>query len=368
MTESMSPRRRWLAALDNAEVDRLPFWPKLDGSYPPARGGRFAGKDNDALHEWIGSDRHKPVGGGPWFREVRTNTSFERRRDGNESREFFHTPGGTLERVQRFDEDSHSWHPVKMPVASLADIRIITEWYADLTIEPDEQAPARAREQAAQIGESAVRTGGIGISPLMVWVEYLAGVENGHYLLADHRDEVEGLFEVMHSQTCRRAELLADNPADMLYMIENTSTTLISPDQFRTYCLRHLRDYAEIVQSNGQRLVLHMCGKLKRLLPDLASLPVAAFEAFTSPKVGDTTLLDGRLACPDVCLIGGTNAALWLEPAEAIIGQLQAHLDALPHHRGLVVTSAGVMPPSAVPEKIRAVCDWVKSYPARMSA
>jgi len=32
---------------------------------------------------------------------------------------------------------------------------------------------------------------------------------------------------------------------------------------------------------------------------------VAAFEAFTSPTLGNTTLLDGRTACPDKCLIGG---------------------------------------------------------------
>ena len=109
-----------------------------------------------------------------------------------------------------------------------------------------------------------------------------------------------------------------------------------------------------------------MCGHLKDLLPDLSKLTADAFEAFTSPKLGNTTFLDGRNACPDKCLIGGTNAVLWTQTTEEIIDQIGADLDALPHHRGLVVTSAGVMPPLCKPETIKSVCDWVKEYKLRM--
>ena len=40
-------------------------------------------------------------------------------------------------------------------------------------------------------------------------------------------------------------------------------------------------------------------------------------------------------------------------------------LDELPHTRGVVVTSAGVMPPLAEPETIKTVCEWVCNYPPR---
>jgi len=83
--------------------------------------------------------------------------------------------------------------------------------------------------------------------------------------------------------------------------------------------------------------------------------------------VANTTLLDGRSACPDKCLVGGTNAMLWLRPAGEIIAQIEADLDSLPHHRGIVVTSAGVMPPLCGPETIKQVCEWVRQYPARMN-
>jgi hypothetical protein len=54
-----------------------------------------------------------------------------------------------------------------------------------------------------------------------------------------------------------------------------------------------------------------------------------------------------------------------LKTANQIIAQIERDLDALPHHRGIVVTSAGVMPPACRPETIRQVCAWVKSYRAR---
>ena len=123
---------------------------------------------------------------------------------------------------------------------------------------------------------------------------------------------------------------------------------------------------AAVTQSADRNLILHMCGHLRALLPDLAMIPAQAFEAFTSPTLGDTTLLDGRTQCPDKCLIGGTNAMLWTRPAREIIAQIESDLDALPHHRGIVVTSAGVMPPMCEPETIRQVCEWVRTYPARM--
>ena len=88
--------------------------------------------------------------------------------------------------------------------------------------------------------------------------------------------------------------------------------------------------------------------------------------AGSAPTLGDTTLLDGRTHCPDVCLIGGTNAMLWTRPAREICAGIEASLDELPHHRGIVVTSAGVMPPRCRPETIRDVCARVKRYPIRI--
>jgi hypothetical protein len=310
----------------------------------------------------MGSDLHVWVGDG--LQEIRSSTALELTADGDLRRTIYHTPHGDLEQISRFDRASQADHPQVFPIREREHLLWLSEWYADAWYEVDEQAMAEIRARCREIGEDAVIAAAMGTSPLMHFVELLAGVENAHLLLADYPEETAILFDAMHGALRRRVELMTEHhPADLLYLVENTSTTLISPAQYRTLNMEHLREYAETAQAAGRLLALHMCGHLRALLPDLAQLPVNAFEAFTSPTVGNTTLLDGRQACPDVCLIGGTNAALWLRPATEIIAQLDQDLAALPHHRGLVLTSAGVMPPACRPETIREVCRWVQKYP-----
>ena len=71
MTE-MTTKERWNAAMRMEPVDRLPFWPKLDASYARAQAQPFRSMDTNAIHDWIGSDRHEWCGryvrGGLHFR------------------------------------------------------------------------------------------------------------------------------------------------------------------------------------------------------------------------------------------------------------------------------------------------------------
>ena len=365
MRERMTPKERWLAMVRMQPVDRLPFWPKLDAAYPHAQRGRFRGWSLDELHAWMGSDRHVWIA--PCVRETRQRTAVEVVTHEGERRTAYRTPYGETEMVMRFDEDSQSWHPVRFPVRRRKDLRIMTAVYEDAAVSLDPEVLEENRARMAEIGQDGVVCSSIGKSPLMHWVEFLAGVENAHLFLADHQDEVETLFDAMHHVLLERTRVVAEHsPADMLYMTENTSTTLISPQQHARYCMPHLRAYGRIARQYGRLLALHMCGHLELLLPALSTLPADAFEAFTSPPLGNTRLLDGRTACPDVGLIGGTNAVLWTRPADEIIAEVERDLDALLHHRGIALTSAGVMPPLAAPETIRDVGRWVKGYAVRM--
>ena len=365
MPDVMTPKQRWLAAIRMEPVDRLPFWPKLNAAYPKANDAPFRDMAVESIHEWIGSDQHRWIAN--CTRDVRRHTAVESTRDNGTLRTVFRSPRGELQLIQHWDDPSESWHPVAFPVSDLDSINLMTEIYEDVTVELDPDGLREATTQAKQIGPDALTGNSIGESPLMWWVEFLAGVENAHFLLVDHQTEVERLFEAMHRVLLQKTKLLCEHsPADVLYLVENTSTTLISPEQYRRYCAHHVGAYARLTEAADRNLILHMCGHLKALLPDLAAIRAQAFEAFTSPTRGNTSLGVGRAACPDKCLIGGTNAMLWTEPADRIIAKIEHDLDELPHHRGIAVTSAGVMPPMCSPETIRQVGEWVKQYPANM--
>lgn len=362
----MNPKERWLASIHLQPVDRLVYWPKLDAAYPGNQKLPFREWNNEQIHAWMGTDPRYGVA--PIFKEVTHQTQKEVITDRNTRRIIYTAPSGVAEQVSQFDEPSVSWHPVQFPVKDRQTLQVMTEFYADLTVELDRDALDTARMVYREVGDKGIVGTAIGESPLMHFVEWLAGIENAHYFLSDYQEDVETLFDVMHRVLLRETTLMVEySPADLLTMVENTSTTLISPSQYRRYCYPHIMEYAKISRSAGRNMELHMCGHLKALLPMLAEMPVEAFEAFTSPTVGNTTLLDGRKACPNICLIGGTNAALWLRPLNEIIGAIEQSLDALPHHRGIILTSGGVQPPFCPPETIRAVAEWLKTYPLRMN-
>ena len=366
--ETMTSRERWLATLDCRPVDRLVFWPKLNGSYPPAQVEPFRSMSLPELHEWVGSDMLHHVGQG--FRTV-DEPGFRTWVEKGGERErvsYFQTPTGTMDLPERWDDDSKSWHPVDHPVRTRDDIVRMAELFRQRRVEIDEDGLAEARSYAEHLREE--QTGaiavGVGESPLMYCVEWLCGIENIHYHLHDYPDEMAELFDALHEHLADRIRVLAEhNPADFIWLTENTSTTLISVEQYEQLNAPHIEEYARICDAAGNRLILHMCGHLKKLLPRLATMPTTGFEAFTAPTLGNTTLLDGRTACPDKCLIGGTHAMLWIESADRIIDQIRRWLDELPHHRGIAVTSSGVMPPACSPETIRKVRDWVTEYPVR---
>jgi len=356
----MTSKERITAAVKMQPVDRLPLWPKLDGSYP----GHW-GKTNAEWHRELGTDI---VGGcGQVCREVRKKTERDVNKSGSEMTTIYKTPLGELKMIDHFDEASQSWHPVVFPVKTKEDIKTMTVWYADAEVVFDKEALEQAKSRYAEIGDSAYVIGSIGTSAMQWFIQHLAGVENAHYFLADYPDEVKELFAAMHKILVARAKLEAEHsPADTLHLTENTSTTLTSPSQYETLGYPHVKEYCDIAKAAGRDMMIHMCGHLKIILPLLNTLKASSFEAFTSPTVGNTTFFDGRKACPDKCLIGGPNAYVWLWPAKKIIEYLEQQLDALPHHRGIFPSSAGVMPPLCAPETIRTVKQWLNGYRIRV--
>lgn len=362
--KDMTVKERWLRAVKCKEVDRLLFWPKLNSSYLKFQEQPFRDMKLAQLHSWIGSDKHESVHNCIKVKEKCVVNTYER--DG-EKILIYKLGGYELTWRYKFDPASESYHPVEFPVKTSEDIKILTAIYEGMEIELDEKELNETRKFYEKQGDEAVVATSIGTTALMGWVQHIAGIENAHYFLFDYYDDVVVLFDVMDRLLLKKAELISKYvSADLFYLIENTSSTIISPAQYSEFCLPTIYKVGDIIHKNSRLFVLHMCGLLKALLGFLAQTGADAFEAFTSPPVGDCTLNDGRKACPDVCLIGGTNASLWMKSKDEIIDTLKKDLDALPHHRGCVITSGGVMPPLCKPETIKAVCEWVMNYKVKM--
>jgi len=351
-----------LAAIEHKPIDRIAFWPKLDAAYQSWYGKQLGTNNIEEIHKLLGTDQHYTTGGG-YDIIHKNNTSQESNNTETEHNIIYRIGNYILTEKHIWDGPSCSWHPVKHPINTPEDVKAMTEFIENMDINPNKESIKNCYDQINACPD-ALWAYGIGQSSLMHFVEWMAGIETAHFLLADVPDEVEDLFNAYHKYLLKITKFAIENiNTDLYYYVENTSTTLISPDQYNKYCFENITQYGNILVSAGKRMALHMCGHLRKLLPKLSQLPAAVFEAFTSPPVGNTTLAEGRKQLPNQCLIGGTSAVTWLKKPDEIIEEINGIITETKNLRGIILTSGGVMPPLCKPETIRTVAQWLQNIP-----
>ena len=103
-------------------------------------------------------------------------------------------------------------------------------------------------------------------------------------------EQLHDLLKQKYTITCQNSDRQA------VIAVENTSTTMISPALYAQYSQRHLEDYTAILHAHGKKMILHMCGLLRHLLPIFNEMGFDAIHALSPPPCGDTTLADAARA------------------------------------------------------------------------
>lgn len=355
-----------LAAYRGDEVDRLPYWPKIaNPTWCAGQPESVAKLSNRELLDAIGADGRFPVPSGVETHRPHVEST-EEKTDSTRT-VLTRTPDGELQEVWTLDPYTRSWHPTEFPVKTAEDIARLRWVHTDVTHRRNDEICRIARQRVTDAGQRGITISSCGTSPIMNLVEHLVGPVNFHFMLADHTEAMDEVIELMHADCLARYTAAAEySPADVIASIENTSTTLISPDQFRRYCLGHLADYGRAITAAGKLHELHMCGHTHALLPDIDTLPAASIEAFTAPTLGNTRLVDGRTLAPSKTLLGGTNVNTWLLPVEEIKQYILDELAACPDHRHIVLTTAGVAPPGCPLETFAEIGRWIPSLPLKL--
>jgi len=364
--DEMTSRQRLLSAYRGEPVDRLPYWAKVtNGTWMTSQPEAVRHLTAEELLDDIHADGLFGCGG--VVRTTRPHIRTESTTAGNVRTTVTHTPDGDLVERWSIDPYTRSSHPTEFPVKTRGDIGALRWKYTDAVHEVDAEGVAKAEGRVREIGERGMTHTGCGTSPLMDLVEHVIGPIEVHYMLTDCGEAVDELIELMHADNVARVEqIAAHTPADVVVSVENTSTTLISPQQFERYCYRHLCDTGRAIEAAGKMHELHMCGHTRVLLEAIDTIPAASIEAYTSPTLGNTRLADGKAKAPSKTLIGGTNVNVWLWPIERIQQYILDELAACPDHRRIILTTAGVAPPGCSAETFRAVGEWLRTVPVKV--
>lgn len=360
----MTNRERILATCRQEEVDRFPVWMKMAND-------TWKNSQPEPYKSMSGVDLLKEAGCDVMLNNSvrvdcsRPDVTVGKKAKGNEIIYIFSTPDGELTSIDLFDENTKSTHPAKYPVENKEDMKKARWLFKNTTYAVDPQAARDSEERQKQFEKDDIITiSGMGPSPFMHCIEHLCGPINTVYLQMDEPELFDELIEEMHQDQVRRLSACLPNcQADTFWMSENTSTSLISPDQFKQFCMPNLKKYGQMVLDNDIVPVHHMCGTLNALLELINELPAMVNEAYTTSPLGDVSLAEGKKRMPSKALIGGTNATLWMAHEDSIVQAVSEDLDNCENKRGIFLTSAGVLTSLSSMEKTKRVVQRLKDLP-----
>jgi hypothetical protein len=324
----MTPKERFLAALERRAADRLPV--TTHHLMPFFLDRYMNGISNDEFFATMGmdpirwimayrpdegkGDRYDPIHV-PGYLEARRVVS-DRWRIVEEAisdpqyktvRYSFVTPRRTLTTVLQSNEHT-SWVSERL-VKERSDIDIIGEF-----------APVALCDVDA-VNRAAVEYGGRGlirghIATFDVYgqpgcwqdASVLYGIED--LIMATYEDPswVHQFLGILRDRKATYIRSLAGARYDLLELGGgDASTTVISPKIFSHFVAPYDTELIGLAHQAGQKIVYHTCGGMMPILEQIAGMGTDAMETFTPPAMGgDTDLPEAKRRIGDrVCMIGG---------------------------------------------------------------
>ena len=217
------------------------------------------------------------------------------------------TPKKTLTTVVQSDEHT-SW-VVERLVKEKSDIDIIAEFATTPKCNVDE-----VNHQAEEYGEQGLLRSFVICFDVYgqpgCWQDaaVLYGIENLIFATFDDPEWVHAFLKVLSQRKKVYIESLKGAKYDLVeFGGGDASSTVISPKIFDKFVAPYDAPLIELAHSVGQRIVYHTCGGMMSFLERLADMKPDAMETLTPPDMGgDMVLAEAKRRIGDrVCLIGG---------------------------------------------------------------
>jgi uroporphyrinogen-III decarboxylase len=377
----MNSRERIMAALRHQETDRIPWSPLINGYYSMSLQEPLLGNDIE-VQRAIGADiieRLRSLVYIPMFplfipalepldrKYQESTTEFDsviirEIRKGDQFLRTYQTPVGDVrESYERRESSPWMAFPVEYKIKTLEDLKVyryITE------AQQHELSYTNFLEVDQEIGNDGIATTPGPISPFQMLLEVELGVENFYYFMADFPDEMEELMNIMHAKNLEACEIIAESPAEVVILYENTSTSYMSPTMFNRFILEHLNEYTDLYHKAGKIVLIHACGTLKDIVEELGLGRYDGFCDIAPPPTGDLDLAEAKEVWGNrKVAMGGIDATAFVTLSPEEMKKHVRHiLQRISSHRGVILGSGDAVPPGTPLETLRAVTEAVEEF------
>ncbi len=196
------------------------------------------------------------------------------------------------------------WWQAEYPVKGIADLaaaRTIIE-ARTYTLDDGELAGLRSA-----VGEDGVVALEIPMRPYSDILHTVLGWSEGLMLfMGEGRPALLEMLAMLETKLRSLTEQVAALPGDLILAPDNLDGQYISPRIFREHLAESYGHSAEAAHRHDKRLVVHVGGPIRRILPLLAEAGVDGVEGIAGPPQGDISLAEARqVAGPGLTLWGG---------------------------------------------------------------
>jgi len=257
--------------------------------------------------------RNKGLGltvGGNVYKTTMPNVSVEEKKVGDFLYRKYHTPVGEVSEKMKINLKKGTggqWR-VEYMIKRPEDYEVVKFIVEDVVYEPSYRD---FLEVERDLGEDGVVFGWVGYTPLMQIIVQFMGYQKFAVELYRNREELEDLIKVIDRRLEEVCHIVAESPAEIIKVGDNTDSMLISPKLFEDYCLPYFQKYSRILHSKGKIVMSHMDGRLKILKHLIGKTGLDMIEAFTPPPGGDLPISEARKAW-------GEDMAIWINVPEVV--------------------------------------------------
>jgi len=125
----------------------------------------------------------------------------------------------------------------------------------------------------------------------------------------------------------RQLEIAAGSPAEVVWLGDNITGTIVSPRVFQKYC-KPIYDFdCAVLRQAGKISFAHFDGVNRPLRECIAGVALDVIEAFTPPPMEDMTVAEARRAWPDKVLSLNVPSNLFHLPAAEIERHVRQYVE-----------------------------------------
>lgn len=220
-------------------------------------------------------------------------------------------------------------HPIKYPVQTIEDVRILTKIWTSASFIADETGCLESyAKMDRRIGDNGIFVPTTEPSPIQALLENEMGPENFYYMFTDYKEEMDELLTTMNKVRMQEYSIIAEKmPFCTCIPIENTSTSYISPAIYREYCVPVMRQFTETMHKNGKKAIIHMCGLVNDLLEDIKEIGLDGIHGLTPPSLGNTDFGHAMDVLGEKLMIIGCLDSAVFQSSTATPEEIRALLD-----------------------------------------